>query len=76
MCHVREYYTNVQLGLDFYEIHGAQRMNPGDFGDPMNFPLGPSSGQNVYLYNTLVYDKIPAKLFYHQSQLHFLFSAN
>ncbi len=37
------------------EIHGPQRMNPADFGDPFTFPLAPSSGQNFTLPNTLFY---------------------
>ncbi len=36
-------------------IHGAQRMNPDDFGDPLTFPLAPPSGQKLNLSNTLVY---------------------
>ncbi len=31
--------------MDFCtDIHGAQKMNPNDFGDPMNFPLAPWCG--------------------------------
>ena len=37
-------------------------MNCNNFGDPPTFHLAHSSGQNLNLSNTLVYDQIPAKL--------------
>jgi len=40
-------------------LHGDQRMNPGGFGDPLAFPLMPSSRQNLYLSNTLICEKTP-----------------
>ncbi len=44
-----------------WRIHVPLMMNCGDFGDPLTFPVVPSSGQNVNLSSTLVYDPIPAK---------------
>ncbi len=41
------------------DIHGPQRMNCNNFGDPPTFPLLPTAG---HLSSTLVYDQIPAKL--------------
>ncbi len=37
-------------------------INYNNFGDSETFPLVPSSGQNLNLSSTLVYDQILAKL--------------
>ncbi len=31
------------------DIHGAQRINPNDFGDPLTFPLAPPAGITYHL---------------------------
>lgn len=31
------------------EIHGPQRMNPDDLGEPLTFPLPPPAGQTFHL---------------------------
>ncbi len=36
----------MKFGTD---IHGAQRMNSSDFGDPLTFPVAPSAGQSFTL---------------------------
>ncbi len=43
-------------------VHGALKMKCDHFGDRLTFHLAPPSGQNVILYNTLVYDQVPARL--------------
>ncbi len=37
-------------------IHGPQKMNPKNFGDPLTFPLAPPSDQNFNMSNTLIRD--------------------
>ncbi len=44
------------------DIHSPLWLNPHDFGDCLTFHLAPSSGQICNLFNTLVFDQIPAKL--------------
>ncbi len=34
----------MKFGAD---IHGSQRINPYDFGDPLTFPLAPAKGQHL-----------------------------
>ncbi len=31
------------------DVHGSQRMNPTDFGDPLTFSLAPPAGQSFHL---------------------------
>ncbi len=31
-----------------YGINGSQRMNPGDFGDPLTFPVVAPAGQSFH----------------------------
>ncbi len=33
----------------YIDIHGAQRMNPNDTGDPLNFHQAPPAGQRFNL---------------------------
>ncbi len=43
-------------------IHVTFRMNCNNFGDPLTCYLAPSSGQNLNVSSTVVYDQIPAEL--------------
>ncbi len=52
-------------------------MCPNDFGDPLTFPLAPSSDHNCNLLSTLAYDQnLQNKSHSHQGQLYFMFSAD
>lgn len=46
------------------DIIGAPTMNSNNFVDPLTLPLAPPAGHNVKLSNSLVYDRIPAKMMF------------
>ncbi len=49
----------------FTDIHGPKRINYDNSGDPLTFPLAPSSVPVpvlLSLSNPLLYDQIPAKV--------------
>ena len=35
----------------FADVHGPQRMNPNEFGDPLTFLIVPPAGQTVCLFS-------------------------
>ena len=35
------------------DTQGAQRINANDFGNPLTFPLAPSAGHIINLYNKM-----------------------
>lgn len=42
LSYPEKYLNNMDGSKCFKNIHGSQKMNPTEFGDPLTFPLVPS----------------------------------
>ena len=58
------------------DIHGLQKMNPREFGDPLTLTLVSLLGQNFSLSHTMAYYPESVKLMTHHPQLHVVFCAS
>lgn len=56
--------TTGWIAMTFFctHIHDPQRVNPHGFDGPLTLPLVLSSGHNLNLSNTFIYDQIPTKI--------------
>lgn len=48
-------------------IHGALRIHPNDFRDPLSFPLPPSAGQTFWFFSEMsqqLLDGLPGHLWF------------
>ena len=57
------------LAPKFWDIHGSQRMNPTNFGDPLTFSVAPPQGSHLWVFWQLSEQRFEGLMDFHENCL-------